>query len=264
MSIKILVAAHKPYRMPDDALYCPVQVGKALSSNTMEGFVGDDTGENISAKNPFYSELTALYWGWKNLPSDCTALGLAHYRRHFSSASGTNKKKDVWDCVLTQSEAEALLDRAPIILPKKRHYYIETLASHYGHTHDPVHLQKTRKILEKIEPEYMEAFDRVMKRRSAHMFNMFVMQRPLADAYCTWLFRILFALEEEIDPSLMSRFDARLFGRVSELLLDVWLEKNGYDYVEIPFLYMEPVNWSRKIRSFLQAKFGRKRYDQSF
>ena len=62
----------------------------------------------------------------------------------------------------------------------------------------------------------------------------------------------------------LSRFDARLFGRISELLLDVWLEQTGYTYKEIPFLYMEPVNWPKKIGSFLGAKFGRKKYKQSF
>lgn len=261
MSIKILIAAHKPYRMPEDPLYLPVQVGKELASQEIEGFTGDNTGEHISAKNPLYSELTALYWGWKNLPESCTGLGLAHYRRHFSSGK---RGATVWDRVLTLSEAESLLEQAPVILPKKRRYYIETLASHYGHTHDPEHLVKTRAVLSKLQPDYTEAFDRVLKRRSAHMFNMFLMRRPVADAYCEWLFPILFALEDEIDVSKLSRFDARLFGRISELLLDVWLEQTGYAYKEIPFLYMEPVNWPKKIGSFLGAKFGRKKYKQSF
>lgn len=79
MDIKILVAAHKKYWMPDDSVYLPIQVGAALHSAL--GYVPDNTGYNISDKNPNYCELTALYWAWKNL--ECEYIGLCHYRRYF-------------------------------------------------------------------------------------------------------------------------------------------------------------------------------------
>ena len=100
MDIKILVATHKDYFMPhDDGLYLPIKVGNALSR--LEGrFQGDDTGENISEKNPYYCELTALYWGWKNLNSDY--IGLVHYRRHFCLKRIGNN----WESVLTRKQAD--------------------------------------------------------------------------------------------------------------------------------------------------------------
>lgn len=83
MDIKIIVAAHKPYRMPKDSMYLPIQVGRALSKQEAD-WQGDDTGDNISCKNPNFCELTGLYWAWKNLKAD--AIGLVHYRRHFAGA----------------------------------------------------------------------------------------------------------------------------------------------------------------------------------
>ena len=57
MDIKILVAAHKKYWMPKDSVYLPIQVGDAL--HPALGYIPDNTGDNISAKNPNYCELTA-------------------------------------------------------------------------------------------------------------------------------------------------------------------------------------------------------------
>lgn len=34
------------------------------------GYIGDNTGDNISLRNPNYCELTGLYWAWKNLKCD--------------------------------------------------------------------------------------------------------------------------------------------------------------------------------------------------
>ena len=78
--IKIIVAAHKPYRMPSDGMYLPVQVG-ASGKESIPGFMRDDTGDNISDKNPYYCELTGVYLAWKHVKADY--VGLAHYRRHF-------------------------------------------------------------------------------------------------------------------------------------------------------------------------------------
>ncbi len=83
MNVKILVAAHKPYKMPSDRqLYLPMYVGKTLHQNEIDGYTGDDTGNNISDKNGTFNELTAIYWAWKNLDAD--AIGLDHYRRYMS------------------------------------------------------------------------------------------------------------------------------------------------------------------------------------
>ena len=86
MNIKILVAAHKLCEMPKSDVYLPVQVGKALHPDLDLGYQPDNEGENISEKNPYYSELTAIYWAWKNLKADY--IGLVHYRRYLGMKHG--------------------------------------------------------------------------------------------------------------------------------------------------------------------------------
>lgn len=251
---RILVAAHKPYWMPDDALYVPVQAGAAHAGSSIEGFRRDDEGDNISADNPRYCELTALYWGWKNLQAD--HLGLVQYRRHFAGSGERG--------VLTQAEAHALLAADPVILAKPRNYYIESIESHYGHTFDPAHIECLRSVLEQTAPEYVDAFNANMRGASAHMFNMFVMRRDLLDAYCAWLFGVLHAAEEAIDFKDMTPFEERCIGRLGERLLDTWISVHDVAYSERLVVNLERVNWAAKGGSFLAAKFAGRKYRKSF
>lgn len=263
----VVIAAHKAYKMPHDAMYLPVHVG-AEGKDTDLGYTKDNTGENISGKNSSYCELTGLYWAWKNL--DSAYIGLAHYRRHFSLSK---KSREPFDNVLKYSELEPMLNKYKVFIPKKRKYYIETLYSHYAHTHYASHLDETRKILRNFYPEYLNNFDAVMKRRWGYMFNMMIMEKKLVNDYCTWLFNILFELEKRVskENENLSAFQGRFYGRVSELLFNVWLEQKilekkirRSEIKELDYVYMEKINWKRKAVSFLKAKFGHKKYEGSF
>ena len=247
MDIKIMVAAHKPYRLPEDEIYYPVHVG--AEGKEAFGPPGDNTGDNISTKNANYCELTGLYWMWKNVPSDY--LGVAHYRRHFV----VKKASDKWACIAGRKEIEAKLEQAPVIMPKKRDYYIETTYNQYAHAHHAVDLDATRQILQERHPEYVKAFDAEMAKTAGHKFNMFIMRRDLADAYCGWLFDVLFELEKRLDISKYSANDSRVFGFVAERLIDTWLETNHVEYTEMQVEYMEHQNWLIKGGKFLKRKF---------
>lgn len=104
-------------------------------------------------------------------------------------------------------------------------------------------------------PAYLESFNQVMKPTKGHRFNMFVMWRPILDAYCTRLFDILFELERRLDISSYSAYDARVFGFVAERLLDVWLKTNQVSFRELPVLNLESQHWLTKILAFLRRNF---------
>ena len=257
-NIKIVIATHKKYKMPEDEMYLPLHVGSEGKEDL--GYQKDNTGENISLKNPYFCELTGLYWAWKNLNADY--IGLAHYRRHFMYTKKSNNDKFL--NVLTYKEANDLLEKNDVILPKKRNYIIETLYNHYKHTMYVEPLDETRNVIKKLYPDYLDEFDNLKKRRSAHMFNMFIMKKEIFDDYCKWLFDILFELEKRVDNTQYDNFHARFYGRISELLLDVYLRKNNIGYKEINFIYMEKINKVAKIVGFLKAKFGGEKYGKSF
>ena len=85
---------------------------------------------------------------------------------------------------------------------------------------------------------------------------MFVMKWDLFDSYCTFMFDVLDKVESRIDVSNYSVQEARVFGYLSERLFNVWLESNHINYKEAPVVFLEKVNWVKKINSFLMRKVG--------
>jgi hypothetical protein len=250
--------------MPTDPMYLPLHVGAALHPHKLPEMIGDDTGDNISGKNPYYSELTAVYWLWKNDQSDYK--GLVHYRRLFGSPSFKKRfsTRDPFDRLLSSDEAMKELKVNDILIAKKRRYYIESVSSHYSHTLGSEQFDVCREVLKELHPTYVAAWDHLMVSRGAHLFNMFIMERSKFDEYCEFMFSVLTEIEKRLPPSQFDAFNARYPGRISENLLDPWLETNGYDYTELPVISPEPVNWFKKGGSFLLAKFGGKKYKKSF
>lgn len=252
MKTVILVAAHKNYRMPTDSMYLPLHVGKELAESALP-FPGDNTGDHISFKNPNYCELTALYWAWKNLDADY--IGLVHYRRHFTTQKPLPFCKDKFPHILKSTEVEPLLQQYSVLLPKQRNYFIETNYTQYIHAHPKESLDKTKDVLLRNYPEYLASFDKVMNRSKAHRFNMFIMKKEVLHDYCQWLFSILFELEKELDFSSYDAYNQRIFGFISERLLDVYLLQNQINYKELPVMFMESENWIKKGFAFLKRKF---------
>lgn len=272
LKVKVIIAAHKKYRMPEDDMYLPLHVGAEGKVDEKGepldlGYQKDNTGDNISKLNPVYCELTGFYWAWKNLDADY--IGLAHYRRHFM---GKGKGRDPFDKVLTGREVRFLLNKGfRVIVPKKRNYYIESLYSHYVHTYKAEEIDKTREVISDLYPDYLKSFDSVVSRKSGYMFNMMILPKELMDDYCEWLFKILGELDGRIDSSSWTDFQKRYIGRISEIIFNVWLDKKIEDGVlgkeqiaELPFIYMEKVNKFRKGVAFLKAKFFHKGYEKSF
>lgn len=266
--VKIIIATTKKYRMPEDPIYMPVQVGAALKDSGLEDYTPDNTGDNISDKNASYCELTGLYWAWKNL--DIDAIGLVHYRRYFASPD-ERLEEDPFDRIAGGEEVRRLLETNSIILPKKRKYYIESLGSHYAHTHYREQLDDTYTIISEKYPDYKASFNRVMDQTSGYMFNMMIMKKELLNDYCEWLFDILGALEEMRKDYNLDSYQGRYIGRIGEIIFNVWLDyqitsgrlsKN--QITELPCIHIEKVNWFRKGAAFLAAKIFHKKYDHSF
>jgi hypothetical protein len=249
----ILVATHKKYQMPTEDIYLPLHVGREGKEDL--GYQGDNTGDNISIKNPNYCELTGLYWAWKNL--NCEYIGLCHYRRYFTNKSLIQRflhRHNKFELILTGSEIRKLLEENDVILPTKRNYYIETVWSHYKNAHHIKDLEETKKIIEEKYPEYLDSFEKVMSETKLHLYNMFIMKKEDFNRYCKWVFDILFELEKRVDISSYDNYQKRIYGFISERLFNVWVYSRKLRLKKLPVVNIEEINWGKKIANFLLRK----------
>lgn len=253
MESKVVIVSHKKVDLPNVNGYQPIQVGG--NKENFSGFIRDNTGENISHKNANYCELTAQYWLWKNDNSDIK--GLVHYRRFFEDNLISFSKGSNFKHIIDKENIENCLKTNDLILPKKRNYFIETLYSHYVHSHKKEGLDVTKKIIEEKYPEYIGSYNKVMNRKKAHMFNMLIAKRDLFNEYSEWLFSVLGYVENRIDISEWNQSESRIYGYISELLLDVWIDHHpNIKYKELRVGFIGNQHWVKKIITFLNRKFS--------
>lgn len=246
----IVVATHKKYEIiPQDPIYHIVEVGAKNRENHFS-LERDDIGkDNISEKNSSYCELTALYWAWKNTEFDI--LGLCHYRRYFSK----NKHEffDNFKNIIDAKTIDRLLNKADVIVPK----IIKLNKTIYQHSiahYDDGHMDITRKVISSKYPEYLNAFDTVMNSKKAHFFNMFIGKKDFINNYLKWLFSILSEVEKIYVFDCPDPRSKRVFGYISESLLDVYLLTNNIKYIERDLVYLERPNLIYRVLHKLKRK----------
>ncbi len=254
----IVVCAHKQDVCLATPPYMPIHVGKALSTRDL-GYVGDDTGDNISAKNPNYCEVTALYWAWKNL-KDYDYIGLNHYRRYFDFDDSTIcnikavKTAEFFGKPHPAPDFDALFQRYDIVIAKPN-IYTHNLYSDYARCHVESDFQVLRQVVRELYPDYGAAFDRVFfhNSRLSH-YGMFVMPRALFERYAQWTFDVLFETERRItmhtDP-----VQSRVMGYMNERLLNVFVVHNALRACYKSVLFVDDNIVCRSPREYLHYKY---------
>lgn len=196
--------------LPEEKL---IQVGAALTEERIpECSFQDNTGENISEKNRQYCEETALYWIWKQAKEDF--IGLVHYRRHFLLPND-------WQLRMEKYGIDVVLP-TPLYLP-------DSIGENFCFRHEAPNWEYLMEFLkDRNHDEYLSA----KEYYTGNIFcpcNMFVMRREVLNRYCSWLFPILFALEENggvLEDSYQNRYPAF----IAERLLSWYFEAHREEY----------------------------------
>lgn len=226
MDIRMYVMTHKAIGKINNDIYIPLHVGREKKEDL--GYLGDNTGDNISDKNSSYCELTGMYWLWKNV--SCDVIGICHYRRYFIKDEAIIDKQDI----------EALLDKYEIIVPECGCVKEKDLWNDYDKKHFISDMEICRIVIEQKHPEYVKAFDVVMSGMLFSTGNMWITKKHIFDRYCGWLFDILFEVERRIDITGYDEYQTRVMGFLSERLFRVWLMMQNEKITGIPIKMILP------------------------
>lgn len=253
MKIRIAVACHNA--VPDfdsgSAMFF-VQAGAKLAKSSFL-IARDDDGEHISDKNPYYSELSVMYWLWKNVKSQ--VKGLFHYRRYLNLSGVETKFHNFGEDFinrfgLNSERIETLMKEAdvilPVMVPTKIKKSTPSVYDYYAKAHNAKDLDTVLEVIAEKYPQ-MAALAKTMLKEQKESFcaNILIAKEKLFDSYAEWLFDVLFEVEKRIGIDVLSRdaYQKRVYGFLSERLLGIYMmymaKTAGIKIVLAPALFWE-------------------------
>lgn len=174
-------------------------------------------GDNIDFLNPWYCELTGLYYLWKHVNDDI--VGLEHYRRYFVNSK--NK-------LLSENEIKKILEKNDIICNKSENYSTKMPVITW------INRNEKRLDFDKflcfckhyVGKEYTDACWTVLNSDYHCLCNMFICKKILINEYCEFIFDVL-AMYQEAEKYFNRELPKRICGYFTEFLFRAWLELNG-------------------------------------
>ena len=239
----------------------PVGLGNAIYS---ENWKRDNIGDNITAKNKYYGELTFYYWFWKNELSnipDNTWCGFSQYRRHWSSSkikpknsvnlkfNILNKIPDEWknyETILAEPidltnlkfmkllkyGKLALINNPMAFFKKKRN-----IRFNFDMMHGNGLLDQAIELLEEKDRKDFKNY--ALKETALCPANMFICKsKEKMNAFYSTLFKWLEKCEKVFGFDLDGYGKTRIYAFLSERFLPYWFKKNS-NSLEWPMIYYD-------------------------
>lgn len=243
--IEVYSCHHKPYQNVKSNIIMPIHVGKSLSDQDL-GFQGDNRGDNISEKNPYFCELTATYWVWKNATADI--VGLFHYRRFLNFMNNETKVHELsadfaQKYGITADNIQNTLKEYDMLLPRKTKKTKISVYDYYCREHIGADMDLVLEIIKQKYPADYDVAERELKNNSQmYVGNMLIATKEVFDQYASFLFSILFEVEKRIQPAVLARdaYQQRVYGFLAERLTGVFVATHpDLKVKELPMLFVE-------------------------
>ena len=246
--------------------YIPVGLGKDILSNE---FLRDNTGDNISGKNPFYGEYTFHYWIWKNelIHFDNSWIGFCQYRKHWSKNKTEVKIENIsdlnnhilknipedfknYECILGErifinqfrfskfikKNLKTMILNPKLFLSKKK----RNIKFHFDMMHGRGNLNKAIGLLDHNDREDFNYF--VNTEVSFNPHNMFICNsKKILFQYYDVIFPWLERCEKVFGFNLSGYDMQRIYGFLAERFMSFWFKKNT-KFKTMPIIFKDITN----------------------
>ena len=230
--------------------YIPVGLGKNIKSKQ---FLNDNTGENISLKNPFYGEYTFHYWLWKNKINNLSNewIGFCQYRKYWSISTQNNdyiklnkldevllkkipKEYESYETILgeplfiNQFKFTKFIKKGLIKIIKNPYFFYDknrrNIKFHFDLMHGEGNLNKAINLLD--HEDRKDFNDYVSSEVSFNPHNMFICKSSkILNNYYSSLFPWLKRCENEFGFELDGYGLKRIYGFLAERYMSFWFRK---------------------------------------
>ncbi len=184
-----------------------IQAGACLTDKKICSIVDND-GDHISELNPYYCELTAGYWIYKN---DCIHeyVGLCHYSRGFS---------------ITDEQIEDITEAGiDVLLPVPLVFRHEALFRYFASADIII------KAIRGIHPEYLESAEKFFAKKLFFVGNMLLARKSIYCRYYKWMFEVLRECERIMRENEQP-VGYRLWGYFGEVLTNIFFMHHANEY----------------------------------
>lgn len=281
--IRILVTSHKDVDVPDALLLQPIQVGPGQKHEhtRFTNMLHDDMGENISEKNPMYCEMTTQYWAWKNI-HDAEYVGFAHYRRYFNFTDTVYKENPFGEVMDTFIDKDTIkkygLDDESIRKCIEGYDLITTGVKdirkfpgdadtpleqyHAAPLLHPRDIDTIASLVVEKHPEYAEDVHTFLHGHEQCFCNMYIMRKPIFDAYASWVFPLIDEWCSRHDMTQYSKEALRTPGHLTERLFNIWrlhmLRTEGRDWKvkELQCIHFTNPEKIQKFKPYCERQIG--------
>ena len=244
--------------------YLPVGLGKNITSKI---FLLDNTGENISFKNPFYGEYSFHYWIWKNELKKFNEnewIGFCQYRKYWS----LNKKKNTYESLndlskdlikelpkeydkfetilgdplpINNFKISKLFKKSFIKILKNPNFLLDknkrNIKFHFDTMHGHGNLDKTIALLDKEDRKDFNEF--VNTEISFNPHNMFMCKSSkILNNYYDVIFPWLERCEKIFGFDLDGYGLQRIYGFLAERFMSFWFRKYT-NFTTLPIIFKD-------------------------